>query len=95
MIVLKTNTLSYGGYNSSNKNVEVRVCDLYPEFEETLSENIFEGVETDNLTTLYNEISNYLYVSSSYRSTISTMSRQNVLDMDKEKCKKLEKLLNN
>ena len=82
MIVLKTNALSYGGYNSSDKNVEVRVCDLYPEYEESDEENIFDGVDTESLTTLYNEISNYLYISSSYRSTISTMSRGNSLNMD-------------
>ena len=84
MIVLKTNALSYGEYNSSDKNVEVRICDLYPEFEEMEAEDIFEGIEaqTNKLTTLYNEISNYLYVSSSYRSTISTLSKQNALDLD-------------
>lgn len=77
MITLKTNILSYGNYNNSDKNVEVNICDLY----DNGDIDIFDGVEEqiDSLTSLYNEISNYLYISSSYNSTISNLSSRNVL----------------
>ena len=83
MIVLKTNTLSYGHYNSSDKHVDVRVCDLFSEYNSGDSDQelwMFEGVNILDFTNLYNEISNYLYLSSSYRSVISNLSRQNILD---------------
>ncbi len=88
MIVLKTNALSYGNYNNSDKNVEVRICDLFSEYQ-AIDESddelwMFDGVDDqrDTLTQIYTEISNYLYISSSYRSTISTLSRQNVLNLN-------------
>ena len=97
MITLKTNILSYGNYNSSNKNVSVQICDIYSEYVEPAeAENklsIFEGAEeNDTLKNLYNEISNYLYLSSSYQTTISNLSNQNILDFDKSTLDKFESL---
>ncbi len=92
MIVLKTNALSYGEYNSSDKNIEVRVCDLLSNNSNDLE--VLEGVDNkkNNLDNLYNEISNYLYISSSYQSSISNMSRQNVLSLDANLIGEFEKL---
>ena len=97
MITLKTNILSYGNYNSSNKNVSVQICDIYSEYVEPAeAENklsIFEGAEeNDTLKNLYNQISNYLYLSSSYQTTISNLSNQNILDFDKSTLDKFESL---
>ena len=97
MIVLKTNALSYGNYNSSNKNVEVRICDMFHDYENTDSEQelwMFEGIDgkADSLSNLYQEISNYLYVSSSYRSTISNLSSQNVLEINSNTLQEFETL---
>ena len=97
MITLKTNILSYGNYNSSNKNVSVQICDIYSEYAEPAeAENklsVFEGAEeNDTLKNLYNEISNYLYLSSSYQTTISNLSNQNILDFDKSTLDKFESL---
>lgn len=86
MVALKTNALSYGNYNNSDKNIEVRICDLYSGYDQSSNEAedelwMFDGIDEqrDALSEMYNEISNYLYISSSYRSTISTLSRQNAL----------------
>lgn len=86
MITLKTNALSYGNYNSSSKEVDVRLCDVFDgEGEDAESELwMFEGVDAEeaSLSSLYDEISNYIYVSSSYTSTISNLSSRNVLEFD-------------
>ena len=89
MIVLKTNALSYGGYNSSNKNVDVRICDIFSQYDqmsEDGEDDLWMLEEDDEqlkyLTSLYEEISNYLYISSSYRSTISNLSSQNILSFN-------------
>ena len=87
MVILKTNALSLGNYNSSDKNVEVRVCDFLSDEESFVStENL------DNLSSLYQEISNYLYISSSYHSTISNLSRQNVLSFGEDDLDEMESL---
>lgn len=87
MVALKTNALSYGNYNSSDKNIEVRICDVFSNYNNNDTEDdlwMFSGIDEnmDKLTNLYNEISNYLYISSSYRSTISTLSKQNALNLN-------------
>ena len=89
MVILKTNALSYGNYNSSSKNIEVKICDIFSEYNQVPEENeddlwMLEGVDkqVDFLTSLYEEVSNYLYISSSYQSTISSLSSQNILNFD-------------
>ena len=97
MITLKTNILSYGNYNSSDKNVSVQICDIYSEYVEPADDenklSIFEGAEDqDTLTNLYNEIANYLYLSSSYQTTISNLSNQNILEFNKSTLDRFESL---
>ena len=88
MVALKTNALSYGNYNSSDKYVEVRICDIFSNYNKNNEANddlwMLDGIDEnmDNLSNLYNEVSNYLYISSSYRSTISTLSKQNALNLN-------------
>ena len=89
MIAIKTNTLSYGNYNSSDKEVDVRICDVFSNYDQALEDTDDElwmldisQNELDDLESLYNEISNYLYISSSYRSTISNLSSQNILSFN-------------
>ena len=89
MVALKTNTLSYGNYNSSSKEIDVRICDVFSGYEGTSEDSSDKLVmldasedELNNLESLYEEISNYLYISSSYRSTISNLSSQNILNFD-------------
>lgn len=84
MIALKTNILSYGNYNSTTKNVEISLCDIYPDFQDTLDTNIFKGIEEqkENLKNLYNEIANYLYLSSSYTDVITSLSNQDSLNLN-------------
>ena len=101
MIVLKTNALSYGGYNSSNKNVDVRICDIFSQYDqmsEDGEDDLWMLEEDDEqlkyLTSLYEEISNYLYISSSYRSTISNLSSQNILSFNINTLNEFETLAN-
>lgn len=84
MIALKTNILSYGNYNSTTKNVEISLCDIYPDFQDTLDTNIFKGIEEqkENMKNLYNEIANYLYLSSSYTDVITSLSNQDSLNLN-------------
>lgn len=108
MIAIKTNALSYGGYNSSNKELELKSCSLnnyycnpdsgcsiinegfnndlltYMEYDEANSNNI-EAASAEykkKLTSIYNEISNYIFVSSSYHSAISNLSSANALNIN-------------
>lgn len=50
MVILKTNALSYGNYNSSSKNIEVKICDIFSEYNQVPEENeddlwMLEGVD--------------------------------------------------
>ena len=99
MIALKTNILSYGNYNSSDKEVDVRICDVFSNYE-----NVPEGSndelwmldattdELTNLESLYEDISNYLYISSSYKSAISNLSHQNLLTFNNGSLDEFEEL---
>ncbi len=82
MIALKTNILSYGNYNNSDKNIDISICKLY---NETTEEDIFNGYnkQSANLTSLYNEINEYLYISKSYQSTITDLRSSNALNLNK------------
>ena len=99
MVALKTNVLSYGNYNSSDKEIDVRICDVFGGYEEIPESSDDElwmlNVSEDNLSnleSLYEEISNYLYISSSYRSTISNLSSQNILNFDANTLNEFEAL---
>ena len=99
MIALKTNTLSYGNYNSSNKEVDVRICDVFSGYEDAGEDSSDELVmleasenELSTLESLYEEISNYLYISSSYRSIISNLSSQNILNFNNNTLNEFESL---
>lgn len=70
MVILKTNALSYGNYNSSSKNIEVKICDIFSEYNQVPEENeddlwMLEGVDkqVDFLTSLYEEVSQlFIYI---------------------------------
>lgn len=79
MIILKTNALSLGNYRSSSKNVSVRICDIY---NGTIDETaLFSGAEDslDKFDTLYDSVSEYLFVSASYKSSINSLSSVNAI----------------
>lgn len=92
MILLKTNTLSYGGYNSSSKSVDVRLCDIYSGSVSSFSD-VFDGYEEKekDLSKLYNSISEYLFVSDSYKSSISSLGTANIINVDSNTLNNLEK----
>ena len=88
MIILKTNALSIGNYNSSSMSVSLNDCSIAY----TVSEENDE-LYTD-LTNLYSEIENYLYVSKSYTSQISSLSNSNILDFSINDVSQIESLAN-
>ena len=97
MIVLKTNILGYGNYNSSNKNVDIRICDVYSDYQNSEEEDqlwmlMASSNDLSHIENLYDDISGYLYVSSSYRSTISNLSSANVLEFSNEALEEFEAL---
>lgn len=71
MIVVKTNALSYGSYNSADKILNLDDC-VYS----------YEEVSDSNYEELYSTISDYLYVSSSYTNAISNMGASSILNID-------------
>jgi len=82
MIILKTNALSLGGYVSGSKNVNVRICDVY---DGVINESsLFDGVDEslDKLNLLYEQISEYLFISSSYNSSINSLGSINAIAID-------------
>jgi len=111
MVTLKTNAFSYGNYNSSTKNIEVKSCSIENNYCplsgcKTTYEGFYSGVLTymadvtgvveetipeieddyrERLARLYEEVSNYLYLSTSYRSAISSLSSRNALSFSQEK----------
>ncbi len=91
MIILKTNALSLGGYSSNNKDVTIRICDVY---NGTVDENdLFNGA-LENLSTLgslYEQVSEYLFISNSYKSSISSLSSTNAIKLDDDIIADLEK----
>lgn len=83
MIIIKTNALSYGNYNSSSKSAEVSICDVYKDNTNNESDLwMFDSTKTTDLDSLYNTISEYIYVSSSYKSSISSLNENNALDLN-------------
>lgn len=88
MIVIKTNALSYGNYNSIDKQLDIRLCDMYPEGGSDTTDPFFGVDESfEELNNLYETISEYLLISTSYTSSISTLGTQNILDYSSDKLK--------
>ncbi len=77
MIVVKTNALSYGNYNSAMKILSLDDC-IY-----SYASEVPDSVKK-SYNSLYNSISNYLYISSSYSSAISNMSLSSALNINEE-----------
>lgn len=96
MVVLKTNAFSYGGYNSSSKNIDVRSCDILTYYEEADIDSILNSTESEleHLKELYSSISEYLFLSSSYQSSISSLNSLNSLTFSNEKLEEFEVLAN-
>lgn len=90
MIILKTNALSLGGYISGSKNVNVRICDVYDGVINEIS--LFDGVDKslDKLNLLYEQISEYLFISSSYNSSINSLGSVNAIAIDGSVLENLE-----
>lgn len=90
MIVLKTNVLSLGGYVSGSKNVNVKICDVY---DGVINESsLFDGVEgsLEKLNSIYEQISEYLFISSSYKSSISSLGSANSIAINSSILENLE-----
>lgn len=75
MIIVKTNALSYGNYDNSSKVLELDTC--------TYNYNDFSGnSEYERYDELYTEIENYLYISSSYNTSIDVLTSANALELN-------------
>lgn len=79
MIVVKTNALSIGNYNSAIKDVYLDTCTY------GYNENYPEEYED-----LYSDIENYLYLSSIYNDEISNLSMSNSLILDENKLEQIK-----
>lgn len=77
MIILKTNALSKGGYNSSSKTITIDDCDkTYTDIGD-ISES-----ELTKIKSLYSSVKDKLYISESYKSAISNLSSSSVLELN-------------
>lgn len=84
MIIVKTNALSYGGYNNDSKLLTLNTCNF-----------TYEKLDTDNekyekYNSLYSDIENYLFLSASYNSTIDSLNSSNSLNLMQEQFDFLE-----
>ncbi len=66
MIIQKTNALSIGNYNNTNKNISLDTCNVG--FEKDIPSDILTKYEE-----LYTEIENYLYLPDSFTGTITSL----------------------
>ncbi len=82
MIIIKTNALSEGNYNSSSKNINLNYC----------SSGNSNTSDYSDLSSLYDSIADYLYVSESYTSTITSLSLANALQLDSDTINELKTL---
>lgn len=79
MIILKTNALSKGDYNSSQKKVTIDDCDMeYTKIDDISSRDL------SDLKDLYAEIEEKLFLSESYQSSISSLTAANSLPLNQE-----------
>lgn len=94
MVILKTNALSYGNYQSSSKDLTVKICNVLSGG--TASSWNFDVAEEDlnKLTETYNTISNYIFISSSYKGPISSLSSANAINFNQSDLAKLEEQAN-
>lgn len=88
MIIVKTNALSYGGYNNNSKLLTLNTCNF-----------TYEKLDTDNekyekYNSLYSDIENYLFLSASYNSTIDNLNSSNSLTLMQEQFDVLENTTN-
>lgn len=96
MIIIKTNALVKGGYNNVNKNITIDDCDISALSSNVIDENIInenEEIVTDeettteetttveDLTSLYSDISDYLFINSSYTGTIANLNDTSLLEL--------------
>jgi ElaB/YqjD/DUF883 family membrane-anchored ribosome-binding protein len=76
MIIVKTNALSSGNYNNTDKSIDIDDCDF---------NNLFtDSDETLELDSLYEEIEGDLYLSTTYSGTIYSLSSSNMLELDED-----------
>ena len=84
MIIVKTNALSYGGYNNNSKLLTLNTCDFtYEKFDSN-------NEEYEKYNSLYGNIENYLFLSASYNSTIDSLNSYNSLTLTQEQFDFLE-----
>lgn len=88
MVVIKTNALSKGNYSASNKNVTIDDCDK--EYIGNISSSV-----SSKLDKLYDTIEEELFISESYKSSISKLSNENALAINTDILEKMEDLSNN
>lgn len=78
MIILKTNALANGNYDSiSNRVVEIRDCDVKYT---NISDIYVNDEKLKNLRDYYNEIDNYLFISETYKEEITSLSKVDALE---------------
>ncbi len=125
MIILKTNALSYGSYNSKTQNVSLKSCSINNNYCDPKTgcymeeEGYYEGVMTykkasentteeensnsipeasssyqTKLDNIYESISNYLFISESYKSAISTLNSASALTLSEDTLTEMESLAN-
>ena len=83
MILVKTNTLAYGGYNSSNKTLNLDTCTYkYSEPSDNKSK----------LASLYGTINNYLYLASAYADVITYLETNSALQLDDSILNQIEQM---
>ncbi len=87
MVVIKTNALSYGGYNSSDKDLTLDDCSI-----PFVSVADGDSDLYDSLSNIYNEIENNIYVASSYQEVISSMSAADALPINDSIISQMETL---
>lgn len=84
MIIVKTNALSYGGYNNNSKLLTLNTCNFTYEKLDTNNEKY------EKYNSLYSDIENYLFLSASYNSTIDSLNSSNSLNLMQEQFDFLE-----
>ena len=77
MVIVKTNALSYGSYDNSTKVLELDTCSY--EYSDITANNEYERYDE-----LYTEIENYLYISSSYNTSIDVLTSSNALELNSQ-----------
>lgn len=83
MILVKTNALAFGGYNSSNKNININTCDFpYEQVSDKKSK----------LISLYENVNNYLYLASSYQDVVTYLDEDFALELDSDTLDQIEKM---